>query len=187
MVSWRSGNESLKLWTNIVILLLIWRQQNKYRPAISSSWHFVACRASRVVLVVVNPPDKERDTRYMSLIPGSGRSPGGGNGNPLQYSCLGKPMKYSSLGKRSVAGTMTESMGLQRVRCNWVCVHLRTFRAFQIPEHTMLFALWLLAVDKNDHQELQFGAVEHTKPFAPFLVPNLMSAPDLGYIRSVWW
>ena len=25
-------------------------------------------------------------------IPGSGRSPGGGNGNPLQYSCLGNPM-----------------------------------------------------------------------------------------------
>ena len=28
----------------------------------------------------------------MGLIPGSGRSPGGGNGNPLQYSCLGNPM-----------------------------------------------------------------------------------------------
>ena len=26
------------------------------------------------------------------LIPGSGRSPGGGHGNPLQYSCLGNPM-----------------------------------------------------------------------------------------------
>ena len=32
------------------------------------------------------------DTRYMSLIPGSERSPGEGNGNPLQYSCLGNPM-----------------------------------------------------------------------------------------------
>ena len=28
----------------------------------------------------------------MGLIPGSGRSPGVGNGNPLQYSCLGNPM-----------------------------------------------------------------------------------------------
>ena len=28
----------------------------------------------------------------VGLIPGSGRSPGGGNGNPLQYSCLGNPM-----------------------------------------------------------------------------------------------
>jgi len=32
------------------------------------------------------------DTGDMGLIPGSGRSPGGGNGNPLQYSCLGYPM-----------------------------------------------------------------------------------------------
>jgi len=31
------------------------------------------------------------DTRDMGSIPGSGRSPGGGNGNPLQYSCLEKP------------------------------------------------------------------------------------------------
>ena len=28
----------------------------------------------------------------LGLIPGSGRSPGKGNGNPLQYSCLGSPM-----------------------------------------------------------------------------------------------
>ena len=32
------------------------------------------------------------DTGDANLIPGSGRSPGGGNGNPLQYSCLKNPM-----------------------------------------------------------------------------------------------
>ena len=32
------------------------------------------------------------DTGDLSLIPGLGRSPGGGNGNPLHYSCLGNPM-----------------------------------------------------------------------------------------------
>ena len=32
------------------------------------------------------------DTGDVGLIPGSGRSPGGENGNPLQYSCLGNPM-----------------------------------------------------------------------------------------------
>jgi len=31
-------------------------------------------------------------TGDMGLIPGSGRSPGKGNGNPLQYSCLGNPI-----------------------------------------------------------------------------------------------
>ena len=29
----------------------------------------------------------------LSLVPGPGRSPGGGHGNPLQYSCLGNPME----------------------------------------------------------------------------------------------
>ena len=35
---------------------------------------------------------KAGNTGDMSLIPGSGRSPGGGNGSPLQYSFLGNPM-----------------------------------------------------------------------------------------------
>ena len=44
-----------------------------------------------VGLVVQNLPANEGDTRNMGLIPWSGRSPGGGNGNPLHY-CLGNPM-----------------------------------------------------------------------------------------------
>ena len=39
--------------------------------------------------VVKNPPG---NAGYASLIPGSGRSPGEGNGNPLQDSCLENPM-----------------------------------------------------------------------------------------------
>ena len=39
--------------------------------------------------MVKNPPANAGD---MGLIPGWGRSPGEGNGNPLQYSCLGNPM-----------------------------------------------------------------------------------------------
>ena len=42
--------------------------------------------------MVKNPRAKAGDVRDPSLIPGSGESPGGGNGNPLQYSCLGNPM-----------------------------------------------------------------------------------------------
>ena len=44
------------------------------------------------MLVVKNPPAKAGDTRDPATIPGSRRSPGGGNGNPLQHYCLGKPM-----------------------------------------------------------------------------------------------
>ena len=38
--------------------------------------------------VVKNPVASAGDTQDAALIPGSGRSPGGGNDNPLQYSCL---------------------------------------------------------------------------------------------------
>ena len=44
------------------------------------------------MLVVKNPPANAGDVRDLSLIPGLGRSPGGGHGNPLQYSCLENPM-----------------------------------------------------------------------------------------------
>ena len=45
-----------------------------------------------MVPVVKNLPAKAEDTRDMGSIPGSGRSPGVGNGTPLQYSCLENPM-----------------------------------------------------------------------------------------------
>ena len=41
-----------------------------------------------MALVVKNLPANAGDVRGMGLIPGWGRSPGGGYGNPLQYSCL---------------------------------------------------------------------------------------------------
>ena len=48
--------------------------------------------ASQVVLVVKNTPVNTGNIRDMGSIPRSGRSPGGGHGNPLQYLCLGNPM-----------------------------------------------------------------------------------------------
>ena len=49
--------------------------------------------------VVKNLPSSAGDAKDTSLIPGSGRSPGGGNSNPLQYSCLENPH-----GQRSLVG-----------------------------------------------------------------------------------
>ena len=42
--------------------------------------------------MVKNLPANAEDSGYAGLIPESGRSPGGENGNPLQYSCLENPM-----------------------------------------------------------------------------------------------
>jgi len=41
--------------------------------------------------VVKNPPINAGDIRHAGLVTGFGISPRGGNGNPLQYSCLGNP------------------------------------------------------------------------------------------------
>ena len=64
--------------------------------------------ASQVVLVVNNPPINTADIREMGSIPGSESSPGGGNGNPLQYSCLEKLMDKG-------AWWATQSIGSRRV------------------------------------------------------------------------
>ena len=42
--------------------------------------------------MVKNPPADAGNAGDAGLIPGSGRSPGGGHGNPFQYSCLENPM-----------------------------------------------------------------------------------------------
>ena len=49
-------------------------------------------RHSQGVLVVKNLTTNTRDVRNVDLIPGTGRAHGGGDGNPLQCSCLENPM-----------------------------------------------------------------------------------------------
>ena len=63
-----------------------------------------------MVLVVKNLPDNEGDMRDTGSISRSGRSPGGGHGNPLQYSFLENP------GQRSLAGL--QSIVSQRIGYN---------------------------------------------------------------------
>ena len=48
--------------------------------------------ASQVALVVKNLPANAGDIRDVGSIPGLGRFPGGGHGNPPQYSCLENPI-----------------------------------------------------------------------------------------------
>ena len=60
-----------------------------------------------MALVVKNPPANAKDKRDMGLIPGSGRSPGEGHGNALQYSYLENPMDR---------GAWQESTGSQKGR-----------------------------------------------------------------------
>ena len=70
--------------------------------------------------VVKNPPANAGDTRDMGSIPGLGRAPGEGNGNPLQYSCLENPMDRGA--QQAIISRVTkESDTTQRLnsnRCN---------------------------------------------------------------------
>jgi len=57
--------------------------------------------------VVKNPPASVVATGDVGLIPGSGRSPGGGKGSPFQYSCLNipwteEPVRLQSMGSKRV-------------------------------------------------------------------------------------
>ena len=54
--------------------------------------------------MVKNPPANAGDVRDLGLIPGSGRSPGGGQGNPLQYSCLENPVEREAWWARVYGG-----------------------------------------------------------------------------------
>ena len=63
--------------------------------------------AFQMALMLKNQPANAGD---VGSIPGSGRSPGGGNGNPLQYSCLGNSMQRSLAG--CIQGVSKSQIGL---------------------------------------------------------------------------
>ena len=68
-----------------------------YSPWVTKSWTWLGTSThtfwvSQVVLVVKNPSANKGDAWVAVLIPWSGRSPGVGNGNLLQYSCLENSM-----------------------------------------------------------------------------------------------
>ena len=65
-----------------------------YSYFIYSSVH--VSRPSHVALLVKNPPANARNIKESCSIPGSGRPPGGGHDNPLQYSCLENPMAWEA-------------------------------------------------------------------------------------------
>ena len=68
--------------------------------------------------MVKNLPTNAGDAGDTGLIPGSGRSPGIGNGNPLKYSCLGNPWTEEPAGPQFI--------GSQKVGHDWVTGHTHT-------------------------------------------------------------
>ena len=77
------------------------------QDSVSAHW------ASQVALVVKNLLANAGDIKEVGSIPGSGRSPGGGHGNPLQYSCLENPMDREAW-RATVHGVTKRHDGSQR-------------------------------------------------------------------------
>ena len=87
--------------------------------------------ASQVALVVKNLPANAGDIRDVDSIPGSGRSPGGGHGNPLQYCCLKNSMDREAwwatvhgdakhwIRRKLLSSHMVNSPVLKRSRTVW--------------------------------------------------------------------
>ena len=77
-----------------------------------------------------NPPANSGDAGNVGSIPGSGRFPGGGHGNPLQCSCLENSMDRGARG--------LQSTGLQKswTRLKRLSMHARTELRFHMPSGT---------------------------------------------------
>ena len=67
----------------LVVVTVVKAAQDKINPAIVKVMGFPGGSEAKA---------SASSAGDLGLIPGSGRSPGGGNGNPLQYSCLENPM-----------------------------------------------------------------------------------------------
>ena len=98
--------------SNLCLLHLLHWQVGSLTPChLGSSSMYMA---SPGALVVKNSPANAGDIRDWGLIPGSGRSPGGGHGNPLQYSCLENPMDTGAW-RATVHGVTKSQTRLKRL------------------------------------------------------------------------
>ena len=89
---------------------------------------------SQMALVVKNLPANAGDARDTSLIPGSGRSPGEGNGNSLQYSCLENPMDRGAWWA-TVHRVTKNHTGLKRLNMQ-ACIFMTNFpRVLKLQYH----------------------------------------------------
>ena len=102
----RSGQHSTQLIYNIVSGSGVQRSDSVLYKYI----YIYKQLGSQVVLTVKNPPAKAGHIRDSGSIPGSGRSPGEGNGNPLQYSRLENSMDGGSLAGNNPRGRKESDM-----------------------------------------------------------------------------
>ena len=88
-------------------------------PTCWKGWYYSPFGASQMVQVK-NLPISEEDVRAACSIPGLGRSPGGGHGKPLQYSCLKNPMD------RGAWRVIVHRVAKSWLRLKWLSTHAQS-------------------------------------------------------------
>ena len=99
-----------------------WRVNSpwSHKESDTTEWLTLSLLGLQAVLVAKNSPANFRDIREVDLIPGSGRSPGGRHGNPLQHSCLENPMD------RGAWQATVHRVAKSQTRQKWLITHTCT-------------------------------------------------------------
>ena len=110
-------------------------------------WFIHRPGASQVVPVVNNLPANSGDTGDPGLIPGLGRSPGGGHGNPLQYSYLENPLDRGAwwAAVHRVAKSQTELKQLSTHTCIHVYSLLSVY-VHRIERDSLVISLFYFTI-----------------------------------------
>ena len=112
---------------------------------------------SKIIQFVAQTVKNRPDVGELSSIPGLGRSPGEGNGNPLQYSCLGNPIDRGVW--RTTVHRVTKS---QTQLSNWVCIRITTETERKQPVLYSRLTVFLAASQRIAHTDSVLGLVRST-------------------------
>ena len=172
MVVQEAGRNPFSFWKQLCLVpraLLVWVML----------WVFF-----QVVLVVKSPPANAGDGRDPGSIPGLGRSPGGGHGNPLQYPCLENPR-----GRRSLAGyrpwSYKELDMAEWLNNNGVCVLSRCrVSPLVVQGDEMSIDLGFVASKLNLPSLHKAAREEFESPMLSF--PQNQFAPACSFPSKLW-
>ena len=132
------------------------------------SSHYINHQAVHLATVVNNPPASAGDTGDACSVPGLERSPGVGNGNPLQYSCLNNPLG------RTASWTTVHRVTKSQTWLKWLSMHTGGLK-----QHKFIFSqsrrlqFQIQGVDSTDSFQRLWGR-NHLMYPPPSLFPAKM-------------